>query len=95
MFIQGISCNNLSQPFFSYCPPTTSYLVTRCAILMWHEEGEWRGWALNLASDPVVQQGALLLHNFLFVCVCVCWALVCSGEAPNAAAYGFNICVFF
>lgn len=62
------------------------------------------GWAVNLAYDPVAQQGTLLLHNLvcvcvcdvsLRVCVCVSVLVVCSGEAPIPAALHFNVCFFF
>lgn len=35
------------------------------------------GWAVNLAYDPVAQQGTLLLHNLVCVCVCDVSLRVC------------------
>lgn len=59
--------------FLTPQPAPPPHYVTQCAILTWQEEGGVEGgWALNLAYDPVVQQGTLLLHNLVCVCMCVC-----------------------
>lgn len=66
------SLTTLSHWFLSSCPhPQFSNSVCYSNMA---RGGRVEGWALSLASDPVVQQGALLLHN----CLCVSAGLRCA-----------------